>query len=78
MIEEIIGTVIAWIFNLLPSGNLDGLSTAIDGIVKYLKAALYFLPVKTMASILAVIILYWGYRLLIKIIKLIWDVVPFL
>lgn len=78
MMEEILGNVIAWIFNLLPSGNLTGLTAAIDGIVKYLKAALYFLPVKTMASILSVILLYWTYRLIIKIIKLVWDVVPFL
>lgn len=78
MIEEILGTVIAWIFNLLPSGNLTGLSTAIDGIVKYIKAALYFLPVKTISAIFGVIILYWAYRLIIRIVKLIWELIPFL
>ena len=75
---EIIGKVIAWVINLLPAGNLDGLSNAIDGIVPYLKTALYFLPVRTIAQIFAVILAFWTYRLIIRVVKLVMDIIPFI
>lgn len=74
---EIIGKVIAWLINLLPAGNLEGLSTAIDGIVPYLKTALYFLPVRTIAQIFTVILAFWTYRLVVRVVKTVWDLIPF-
>ena len=74
---EIIGKVIAWLINLLPAGNLEGLSAAIDGIVPYLKTALYFLPVRTIAQIFTVILAFWTYRLIVRVVKTVWDLIPF-
>ena len=76
MIAELLGTIIAFLFNIFPSGSLEGLSTAIDGIVKYLKAGLYFLPVTTMSRIFSVILVFWTYRLIIRILRTIWDLLP--
>lgn len=74
---EIIGKVIAWLINLLPAGNLEGLSAAIDGIVPYIKTGLYFLPVRTISQIFTVILAFWTYRLVVRIVKTIWDLIPF-
>lgn len=77
-IGAIVTAIIGGLLDLFSGVNLNGVVQGMQTITPYLKAALYMLPVGTLKAIFAIIVALWTFRLIVKTIKLIWDLIPVL
>ncbi len=78
VLAELIANIVSFFFSFLNDVDLSPIATAFETITPYLKAALYFLPVKTVAQILSIIFSIWGLRFVIKTIRALWELIPIL
>lgn len=61
--------------------KLPKISINVDAVVassafEYIRAAMYFFPVKTVAAILGLILALWIFRIVVAFVKTIWDLLP--
>lgn len=61
--------------------KLPQISINVDAVVAssafdYIRAAMYFLPVKTVAAILSLILALWIFRIVVAFVKTVWDLLP--
>lgn len=75
---EVVGTLVSFVFQLFGNLNVSAAANAISGVLKYVRAACYFLPMGAIAGIFAVVIGIWNMRIVIRTIKIIWELIPVL
>lgn len=75
-IADLIAYALTLLFNLFGDIDLSGLSAAVETITPYIKGALYILPGETIKDIFAVVVMLWAFRLTIKTVKTIWNLIP--
>lgn len=73
-----VGDILAVILGMFAGINLSPVVQAIEVISPFIKVALFILPVATIRDIFACTIVVFGIRLVIKIIRTIWDLLPWL
>lgn len=61
----------------LPAINLDADAVINSGVFTYIRAAIYFLPIGTVLSILGLQVAFWVFRIIVSLVKTVWDVLPF-
>lgn len=66
-----IGMIVA-----LPVITIDANAVIASSAFAYIRAALYFIPAGTCATILIVILGLWIVRVVVTIVKTIWDLLP--
>lgn len=77
-IGEIVGLLTSFIFSFFENIDISGAEDIITGITKYIRAACYFLPMNVVSGIFIISISLWNMRLIIRIIKTIWELIPIL
>ena len=75
---EIIGEGIGKIFGWLDFINLEPIAEAFETLEPYITAVCYFLPMGTIKAIFIILISLFTFTLIIRIVKLIWELIPFL
>lgn len=76
ILSELIANLISFLFSFFGEVDLSPLADALETVTPYLKAALYFLPVKTIAQIFSICCAIYSLRLIVKTIMLIWNLLP--
>lgn len=61
---------------LLPTINIDVDAVVTSNAFAYIRAAMYFLPVDTVVMIGGLILSLWVFRVIIAVVKVIWDLLP--
>lgn len=74
--SEIIAHFISFLFNMVDGVDLSPLANALETVTPYIKAALYFLPAKTIAQIFSITCAIFSVRLTIKSVVLLWQLLP--
>lgn len=77
LIFGIIFLAVVGILTLLPSIEIDEDAVLSSSAWQWVKAALYFLPIHTVAAILAVVVGLGVWSIIVAVVKTIWDVLPF-
>lgn len=62
---------------MLPVINIDVVSIIQGGVFSYIRAALYFLPVGTVAKILGLTLSLFTFRIIVAAVKTVWQLLPF-
>ena len=62
---------------LLPVINLDVVSIVQGNVFGYIRAGLYFLPVSTVARILGFSLSLYAFRIIVAVVRTVWDLLPF-
>ena len=67
----------------MDSFRLDGIvwdvgPDVIDNFVNVLRVVVYFFPLGTLGSILGLVVSFTVFRIVIRLIKTIWDLLPFI
>lgn len=75
-IAEFIANAMIALFGLFGNLDLSPLADALAVMRPFLQTALYILPFRTIRDIFAIVCMFWSYRLCIKALKTIWDVLP--
>lgn len=75
---KMVGGLISIIFSLFADLDISAAEKAITGIIKYIRAACYFLPMPAITSIFSVVLGLWSLKIIIKTLKTIWEITPFL
>ena len=80
-VKAIAGTLILTIIVLplillLPQINIDFVGIINSNIYTYLRAGLYFLPVLTVSKILILTVSIWVFRVIVSLIRTIWELLP--
>ena len=75
---EIAAYFLSWILGFFAEIDLSPVATALETLKPYLQAALYILPAETIKQQWAIVVSIWSFRLTIKAIKTIWQLIPFL
>lgn len=74
--SELIANLVSFLFGLVEGVDLSPIAKAIETLTPYIKAALYLLPVNTIAQIFTITCAIWSLRLTIKSIILLWNLLP--
>lgn len=74
--SELIANIVSFLFGFMKNVDLSPIANAIETVTPYIKGALYFLPVQTLAQIFAITCAIWSLRLTIKSIVLLWNLLP--
>ena len=61
----------------LPTITISYSAVTTSSVYSYIRGAMYFLPVGTVAAILGLILAIWLFRILIAVIRAVWGVLPF-
>lgn len=61
----------------IPVVSIDVDAVTSSSAVEFLRVALYFIPVATVGKILTITMGLWIFRVIIAIVKTLWDVLPF-
>lgn len=61
----------------LPTISISYSAVTTSSVYSYIRGAMYFLPVGTVAAILGLILAIWLFRILIAVIRAVWGVLPF-
>lgn len=75
-LSEIIAAFVSFIFSFFDGVDLSPIGSALEYVSKYIKAALYILPSGTIAQIFSVVCVLWSFRLVVKSIITIWNLLP--
>lgn len=75
---EVVGILVSFVFQLFANLDISAATNAISGVLKFVRAACYFLPMGAIAGIFAVVIGLWNMRIVIRTIKIIWELIPVL
>lgn len=60
----------------LPDIELDKDGMLSSNAFTYIRAAMYFLPTGTVAAILTLTLSLWVFRIIVAVVKVIWDLLP--
>lgn len=71
VIVFVLGCLIA-----LPTISINVDAVTSSSAFEYIRAGLYFFPVDTVTTILTLIISLWCFRVVIALVKTIWDLLP--
>ena len=61
---------------LMPTITISSSAVISSSAYAYIRSAMYFLPIQTVVVILSLIISFWVLRVVIAVVKMIWDVLP--
>lgn len=78
ILSNLTANILTTILDMLTNVDLSGVIKAIETLTPYLKAGLYILPAETIGQIFSIIVTLWSLRLIVKTIKLLWDLLPVL
>ena len=68
--------IVVGLLAALPAITIDVEAVAASSAWSWIRAALYFLPMKTVGTILAIIVAIAVFRLIIALVKTVWDLLP--
>lgn len=74
--SELIANIISFLFGFMEGVDLSPLADALETVTPYIKAALYFLPVNTIAQIFSITCAIWSLRLTVRSVMLLWNLLP--
>ena len=82
LVKGVIGTLIVSLVLIpciaaLPTINIDANAVISSSFYTYIRAGLYFLPTGTVAAILTIQIAIWTFRIIVAVIRAVWDLLPF-
>ena len=63
-------------FIALPTISIDPNTVIASNVFQYLRAAMYFIPVDTAEKILGVALVLWVWRVIVSVIRTLWDMLP--
>lgn len=72
----IIFVLVLSILLLMPTITISSSAVISSSAYAYIRSAMYFLPIGTVTAILTLIISFWVLRIVIAVVKMIWDVLP--
>lgn len=75
-IFAVIILVVFALLMVLPTISIDSDAVIASGAFAYVRAALYFVPIGAAAPILAIIAGLWIVRVVVSLVKLLWDILP--
>lgn len=61
---------------LLPDIEIDQDEVVGSNVFTYIRAAMYFIPAGTALRILGIILSLWVFRIIVAVVKVIWDMLP--
>lgn len=61
----------------LPSIVINVENVVSSVFFSYIRAGLYFLPLHTVAAILGIQVALWGFRIVVAVVRAVWDLLPF-
>ena len=76
ILADFIANIISFLMGFMKNVDLTPIAKALETVTPYIKGALYFLPANTIAQIFAITCAIWAFRLTIKTIVLIWNLLP--
>ena len=62
----------------LPAINIDANAVISSSFYTYIRAGLYFLPIGTVTTIFSIQIALWTFRIIVAVVRAIWDLLPFM
>lgn len=62
---------------LLPAPEIDVAAVTASAAFGYVQAAMYFLPMGAVYGIGSLILVFWVFRVIVSLVKMIWDLLPF-
>ena len=68
--------VVVGIIAFLPTLTIDTAAVVSSSAYAYVRAAFFFIPVNTISAILGIILGLWVFRIIIAIVRAIWDMLP--
>ena len=68
--------VVLSILLLLPTINIDVDAVTASSAFEYIRAGLYFFPVNTVVQIITLTLSLWIFRIILAVVKTIWDLLP--
>lgn len=77
-LAEFIANIISLLFGLFQDVDISGISQAVETLTPFIKTILYILPARTISNIFSVIVMFWSYKIIVRTLKLIWDIIPWL
>lgn len=60
----------------LPTIDLDVDAVVASNAFAYIRAAMYFIPVRTVINILSTLLTIWLFRMIVSFVKMVWDILP--
>ena len=76
-IFALIFAIVIGFIAMLPTVTINKDAVVTSSAYQWIRAGLWFLPTGAIASIFAVQLVLWSFRVLIAIVKVIWDMLPF-
>lgn len=76
-IFAVIFVIVIGFIAMLPTITIDKDAVITSSAYQWIRVGLWFLPTGAMAAIFSVQITLWSFRVLIAIVKVIWDMLPF-
>ena len=77
-IVALIGTVVVVpCIAALPAINIDANAVISSTFYTYIRAGLYFLPIGTVTTIFGIQIALWTFRIIVSVVRAVWDLLPF-
>lgn len=76
-IFALIFTIVIGFIAMLPTVTINKDAVVTSSAYQWIRAGLWFLPTGAITAIFAVQLVLWSFRVLIAIIKAIWDMLPF-
>lgn len=64
-------------FSMLPDVSWSVDTTAFQSFIGIIKVAMYLFPMQTVVTIISIVVWLTIFRILISIVKTIWDLLPF-
>lgn len=61
----------------LPTISISFSAVTTSSVYSFIRGAMYFLPVGTIATILGIILALWLFRVLIAVVRTVWALLPF-
>ena len=60
----------------LPAINIDANAVISSTFYTYIRAGMYFLPIGTVTAILGIQLALWTFRIVVAVIRAVWDLLP--
>ena len=76
LIFILIFVVVLGALTQLPDIELNKDEIVSSNVFTYIRAALYFFPVGTVAAICGIMLSLWVFRIIVAVVKVIWDLLP--
>lgn len=76
LIFAVILVVVFCLICAMPTVSIDTEAVTSSSAIDFVRAACYFIPINTIASILTITIGLWAFRMVVALIKTIWAMLP--